>query len=158
MFEIVPLKLQHLDEMYEIEKLCFSVPWTKDQLKNDIKKPESVYFAALENGRLTGYAGMWHVVNEGHITNIAVEPAHRRRGIGAALLDAIIAEAHKRGMIGLLLEVRVGNYAAQGLYLKNGFELERIRTNYYSDTGENAYVLWKTLETNKDGKYGGVKI
>ncbi|MCL2703773.1 MAG: ribosomal protein S18-alanine N-acetyltransferase [Defluviitaleaceae bacterium] len=146
MLEIIPMEQHHLDAVYAVEKVSFAVPWSLQMLADDLAKPESVYYVALEDGEVVGYGGIWHVINEGHITNIAVAPHKRRRGIGAALLEKIISSAVMLEMVGIQLEVRVGNYDAQRLYMKNGFILERIRKNYYSDTGEDALVLWKRLK------------
>jgi ribosomal-protein-alanine N-acetyltransferase len=89
--------------------------------------------------------GMWHVVNEGHITNVAVAPAHRNKHIASALLDAAIAEAEKLEMLGLTLEVRKSNTPALSLYKKFGFKLEGIRKEYYEDNREDALIMWKYL-------------
>ena len=148
MFKIIPLNPSHLDAVCEIETASFSAPWSRETLEEDIKKPYSLYFVALENERVLGYAGMWHIVGEGHITNIAVKPEERRRGVGEALVDALIDEAVRREIEELILEVRVHNYNAQRLYLRKGFILERIRKNYYSDTGEDALILRKDLGEN----------
>jgi ribosomal-protein-alanine N-acetyltransferase len=101
---------------------------------------------ALDGGKVIGYAGLWHVVNEGHITNVAVSPERRKEGVGETLLKRLIAYAESKEMIGLMLEVRVRNYDAQRISFTNGFELERIRKCYYSDTREDALVLWKKLQ------------
>lgn len=147
MIKIIPMEISHLDEVYEIELASFSVPWTKNALlKEIIDNNLAVYFVAVDDdGKVAGYAGLWHVVTEGHITNIAVRPDKRRQGVGAMLLEKLIDTAYEREMIGMTLEVRVNNYDAQRLYSKNGFKLERIRKNYYSDTHEDAIVMWKDL-------------
>jgi ribosomal-protein-alanine N-acetyltransferase len=86
---------------------------------------------------------MWHVVNEGHINNIAVDEPYRRLGVGSLLMDKLFELAHEKEMIGLTLEVRIGNRAAMGLYHKYGFKVDGIRKNYYADTKEDAAVMWK---------------
>lgn len=145
MIKVVPMESVHLDAAYEIEAVSFSVPWSKKTFVDDVNRPYALYFAAVEGDTVVGYAGMWHIVGDGHITNIAVAPDKRGRGIGAQLLQALVSAAAELDMAGLTLEVRVNNYTAQGLYLKNGFTLQRIRKNYYSDTNEDALVLWKAL-------------
>lgn len=152
MIEIIPMEIHHLDDVYKIETDSFSVPWSRNALLEEIRdNTMAKYFVAVEkeegsdNYIVVGYAGMWHVVNEGHVTNIAVNPEHRRRGIGGMLLNKLIDVAYELGMIGMTLEVRTGNYDAQRLYLKNGFEYDGIRKNYYSDSKEDALVFWKSL-------------
>ena len=93
---------------------------------------------------------MWHIVNEGHVTNIAVSPDYRRMGIGEKLLKALFDVAEEREMIGITLEVRISNTAAQKMYTKNGFKPEGFRKRYYSDTGEDAVIMWKYFEFYED--------
>ncbi|MDR1703661.1 MAG: ribosomal protein S18-alanine N-acetyltransferase [Clostridiales bacterium] len=147
MVEYEEMTLRHLDEVYAIETASFTVPWSRKALSDEITSNDLAhYIVALDDGKVIGYAGLWHVVNEGHITNVAVSPERRKEGIGEALLKRLIAYAESKEMIGLMLEVRVSNYDAQRIYFKNGFELEHIRKRYYSDTREDALVLWKKLE------------
>ena len=143
MITIEPMRLSHLDAVHSIEERAFSIPWTKESIRQEIENPRALYFVALDGGQVIGYAGMWHVVNEGHINNIAVDEPYRRRGVGARLMDALCAAALEKEMIGLTLEVRVGNRAAMGLYHKYGFKVEGFRKNYYADTGEDAIIMWK---------------
>jgi ribosomal-protein-alanine N-acetyltransferase len=150
MVEYTQMTLGHLDEVHAIETASFTIPWSRKALSDELTSNNLAhYIVALDGGKVVGYAGMWHVVNEGHITNVAVDPERRREGIGETLLKKLIARAESLEMIGMMLEVRVSNYDAQRIYFKNGFELERIRKRYYSDTGEDALVLWKNLEPSK---------
>jgi len=143
--KIIPLTLDYLDAVCEVELDSFSIPWTRASLKEEIDghDPIRIYYGALAGGELAGYAGMWHVVTEGHITNVAVKSGFRRRGVGSRLMEALIKTANEKEMIGLTLEVRVNNHAAYALYNKYGFKVEGIRKNYYDDTKEDALVLWK---------------
>jgi ribosomal-protein-alanine N-acetyltransferase len=147
MIAIQPMTLDHLDEVHAIEERAFLTPWSKESIMQDMKNPHALYFVAVdtETGTIAGYAGMWHVVSEGHINNIAVDGAYRRRGIGSALMDALIEAAHSKEMLGLTLEVRMGNRAAMGMYHKYGFKAEGIRKNYYTDTNEDAVIMWKVF-------------
>ena len=143
---VSPMELAHLDDVHAIEERSFSVPWSrKDLLKEITENKHALYKVALLDGKVLGYAGMWHIVNEGHINNIAVDEPFRRMGVGSRLLEALIAEARTREMAGLTLEVRVGNGAAQRLYHKYGFKPEGLRKNYYTDTREDAVIMWKHL-------------
>ena len=146
MISIVPMKLIDLNAVYAIEKECFSIPWSRESLKAEITSNNiAIYIVAKKDSQVLGYAGMRHVVTEGHITNIAVKPEHQGRGVGEALLKEIIHIARKKNMVGLSLEARMGNRPAMNLYSKYGFKAEGIRKGYYSDTGEDAVVMWKDL-------------
>lgn len=148
MIKIIPMTKKHIKEVSEIEKRCFTIPWSKESFKNEITKNSfAIYIVAMdtENKKLAGYGGMWHVVNEGHITNIAVDAIYRRKGIGELILNELIRIGCKKQMIGLTLEVRVNNEPAKNLYKKLGFKLEGIRKEYYNDTKEDALIMWKYL-------------
>jgi ribosomal-protein-alanine N-acetyltransferase len=146
-FYIGPMTEKYIDEVYAIETDSFSVPWTRESIVKDLTKNErSLYFCAFTgDNKVAGYAGMWHVVNEGHILNIAVGGRHRRLGIGSMLMDALFETARNLEMIALTLEVRIGNAPAMGLYHKYGFKVEGIRKNYYIDTHEDAVIMWRYL-------------
>ena len=145
MIKINPMTHEHIDAVYVIECNTFAIPWTRADFERELSNKLSIYFVAMYKDCIVGYCGMWHVVNEGHITNIAVSQGYRRLGIGDMLLDALVCEAHKRQMIGLTLEVRVGNECAMSLYNKHGFKIEGLRKNYYADTKEDAAIMWKFL-------------
>jgi len=146
MIEVVPFKEEYLDEIYEIELNSFSIPWSKQDLARDaLENNLSLYFVALRDNKPIGYAGMWHVVTEGHITNIAVSTEYRKMGVGQMLMDEIERIAREKNMIGITLEVRMNNTAAQRLYMKNGYVVEGLRKNYYADTKEDALIMWKYL-------------
>ncbi|MCL2565417.1 MAG: ribosomal protein S18-alanine N-acetyltransferase [Defluviitaleaceae bacterium] len=146
MIEVRPFNKSDLDSIYEIELESFSIPWAKDDLHKDaVINKLSIYLVAVYDDKVVGYAGMWHVVTEGHITNIAVSPAYRNMGIGQKLIEGLEIIAREKEMIGITLEVRMNNGAAQKLYMKNGYVVEGIRKNYYADTKEDALIMWKYL-------------
>lgn len=147
MIDIVSMTLEHIDEVSEIEQMCFYTPWTKKDFINDITKNElTIYIVALYNKKVVGYAGMWHIVDEGHITNIAVMPQYQHCGVGSKLIKKFIDIATIKKMTGLTLEVRMSNLSAQKLYTKFGFKPEGIRKKYYSDPSEDAIIMWKYFE------------
>ena len=169
MIYITDMTLDHLDAVYEIEVDSFSIPWSKNDIRKEIaENKHAIYKVALlkimgsgdespagcgaapHGFKIAGYAGMWHVVNEGHITNIAVDEKYRRMGVGSRLIEALMTEAREKEMIGLTLEVRIGNTAAQKLYTKYGFKPEGIRKRYYADTGEDAVIMWKYFNNIED--------
>lgn len=144
MLNIIPMTGEHITDIVEIEETCFSIPWSKKDFEREIYENKmAVYRVAVLDGIIVGYVGMWHVVNEGHITNVAVLPDYRRQGIGDALIAEMISIAVEKEMIGITLEVRMGNTAAQKLYTKYGFRPEGFRKNYYADTHEDAIIMWK---------------
>ena len=154
MITITDMTLAHLDAVYGIETRSFPIPWSKNELRKEITENKHAIYkiALMPTGEIAGYAGLWHVVNEGHINNIAVEENYRRMGVASKLLESFIEAAKEREMIGLTLEVRISNNAAFQLYRKYGFKPEGIRKNYYADTGEDAIIMWKYFdEVNIDG-------
>ena len=151
MTEITDMNMSHIDGVVELENACFALPWTREDFVKEVEANKmAVYKVALVDDRVAGYAGMWHIVNEGHVTNIAVSPDYRRMGIGEKLLKALFDVAEEREMIGITLEVRISNTAAQKMYTKNGFKPEGFRKRYYSDTGEDAVIMWKYFEFYED--------
>ncbi len=145
MIDIVPMTEEYIDDVTIIDESCFHVPWTKSDFENEIKENKmAIYFVAVdENNRAVGYAGMWHVINEGHITNVAVLEKYRRRGIGDMLMETLEKKALELEMIGITLEVRISNLGAQRLYTKHGYKPEGFRKKYYTDTNEDAVIMWK---------------
>lgn len=140
----------HIDGIMEIENESFAIPWSRSSIEKELKNNFAIYAVAIENNKVLGYGGMWHVVNEGHITNIAVHKDYRRKGIGQAIIEKFVEIAEEKEMIGLTLEVRKSNTPALELYKKNGFKLEGIRPEYYEDNKEDAYIMWKYLIPEED--------
>jgi ribosomal-protein-alanine N-acetyltransferase len=147
MVEIIAMKQEHIDEVLAVEEACFHIPWTRADFQREINENKmAIYRVAVINGKIVGYAGMWHVVNEGQITNVAVLPEYRRYGIGNAMMEEFIKIAQDCEMIGITLEVKISNFPAQKLYTKFGFKPEGFRKNYYKDTNEDAIIMWKYFE------------
>lgn len=136
---------KHIDGIVKIEDECFSQPWSRGSIEKELKNHMAVYVIATEDDEVVGYGGMWHVINEGHITNIAVDKKHRNMGIATMIINKLTEIAAEKEMIGLTLEVRLSNVAAKNLYTKLGFKLEGIRKEYYSDNREDALIMWKYL-------------
>lgn len=145
MIEVVPMTYEHLDDVMKIEWESFPIPWTRKSMEDELKRTMAYYFVGLVDGKVTGYGGMWHVVTEGHITNIAVAEEYRKMGVGNAIVSKILEVAEEKDMLGVTLEVRVSNTAAISLYKKHGFNMEGIRKEYYEDNREDAYIMWKYL-------------
>lgn len=149
MFTVIPTALDHAAALHAIEIESFADPWSVSAILYEISAPHSICLVAVdENGAAVGHVSMRHIINEGHIGNLAVSAAYRRQGVAAMLLEALVAEAVKREMIGLTLEVRVSNQAAIALYEKYGFVTEGYRKNYYNTPSEDAAIMWKKLNYN----------
>lgn len=142
-FEIIPTIPEHIDEIMALENECFTIPWSKKAFLEEITRNMfAVYFSAIVDNKVVGYAGMWKIINEGHITNIAVAPGYRRMNIASGLLRKLVETSRNAGITGMTLEVRESNTAARELYKKHGFEIKGKRTKYYSDNDENALIMW----------------
>ena len=140
------MTVDDLDAVMEIEDQSFSIPWSRDAFLNEIEHNHlSTYLVAEDGNMLAGYCGVWLVVDEAHITNVAVLPDYRGRGLGEALMRKIMSIAIEFGARVMTLEVRVSNTPAQHLYRKLGFQDGGIRKRYYSDNQEDALVMWVNL-------------
>lgn len=148
MIEIRPMTKNDLEEVAEIEKACFSTPWSKEALKKEIKNKFARYVVAKIDGKIIGYGGLWLIIDEGHITNIAVLKEFRKKDVGSHILEALIEICKKRNISSMTLEVRVSNRSARKLYEKYGFQEVGIRPKYYSDNNEDALILWLTFKDN----------
>ena len=149
MLKIETMERHHIDQIYAIEEQSFTTPWRYTFFLDELANPHSIGLVACNHGRVAGYLCCRHIVNEGHIGNIAVAEEFRRQGIACALFNRLVAIAKEREMIGLTLEVATGNLAAQKLYLKHGFIPEGLRKNYYTDTNEDAIIMWKYFDVSE---------
>lgn len=140
------LQEKDIDDLVEIEELCFHTPWTKNSLKQELKNKLARYKVIEKNSKIVAYAGIWFVVDEGHITNVAVHPEQRGLGYGNQVIEALIDECANSNIISMTLEVRKSNETAIKLYKKYGFKLSGIRPGYYTDTQEDALIMWKDIE------------
>lgn len=136
-----------IDSIIEIEKEAFSTPWSKEAFITEIRDNLlAKYIVAKVDGKIVGYAGIWFILNEGHITNIAVRESHKGQGIGNQLLEGLITYCKIKNIKHMTLEVRKSNYIAQNLYKKHGFINYGIRPNYYQDNNEDAIIMWRSDE------------
>lgn len=143
--EVAPMKLEDLNEVLEIEVLAFSTPWSRNSFLYELLENERAFYLTAKNeyGRVMGYVGMWIVLDEGHITNLATHPQFRRKGVARKLMDELIAASKLKGVRYLTLEVRRTNTGAQDLYQKLGFVHMGVRRKYYIDNNEDALIMWK---------------
>jgi len=141
--KIYSMGQEHLDQVTAIENLSFPIPWKRDTFLFEVLLNELAdYVVAIKNGRVVGYGGMWLIVDEAHLTNIAVHPVFRGRGIGKQILQALIKRAAGRGVRKMTLEVRPSNHIAWRLYKEFGFVEKGVRRRYYQDNNEDAIVMW----------------
>ena len=138
-----PAEEGHLDRMTEIEGRCFSVPWPKTLLQQEIVDESSIVLCAFWDDTLAGFCSLTQIYDEGHVTNVAVDGKYRRRGVADALVTELIRRARERGLLNLTLVVRVSIEAAIGLYEKHGFRGVGVRRKYYTDNNEDALIMWR---------------
>lgn len=136
------LCMKHLDEILKIERASFRTPWTRYAFIHEIQFEKSIFLVIKLDGQVVGYGGFWHIFDEAHISNIAIDPQYRSQGLGKLLLLHLLEEASARGATKATLEVRRTNVAAQGMYLRFGFKIVSVRKNYYVDEHEDALIMW----------------
>ena len=140
------MNASHVAQVAEIEKICFSDPWSENSIASELQNSLSLWLVAEENGVVQGYVGSQTVLDETDMMNIGVHPDHRRQGIGEALVDALVVALADRGSRCLTLEVRASNIPAQSLYAKKGFAQIGKRPGYYRNPREDALILRKEWE------------
>ena len=133
-----------ISQIAEIEKRCFSDPWSEQAFESGMNSPFFYGILFEEGGQVCAYACEMVIFEDAEILNVAVVPSFRRRGLGKELMLSLENYAKNKGAERLLLEVREGNIPARGLYEKQGFEAYGVRKNYYED-GENAVVMQKKI-------------
>jgi len=137
-----------LDDVLVIERASFGMPWSRGAFLYELQQNRAARcWVMREAGRAVGYLCLWEVADEVHVTNVAVHPASRRRGIARTLLAGMLDDARRRGLRLVVLEVRPSNHAALGLYESFGFRVVGRRRGYYYDTGEDALVMQADLGT-----------
>ncbi len=140
---IAGMTLEDVKGVQEVERASFPIPWPANAFRHELTANRNArYIVARDGDRIVGYAGLWLMVDEAHITTFAVHPDARRRRIGERLLQRLFEIAHDMGAEWLTLEVRASNIAAQRLYEKYGFKRAGVRRRYYSDNSEDALIMW----------------
>lgn len=135
----------HLDDVYIIETECFSHPWSKQSLEEELNNETSLFLVAKEENEVIGYIGMSIVIDEGYIFNVAVCEKYRNKGVATALINELVTYGKKNNFSFITLEVRESNLPAISLYSKFGFIKAGERKDYYSNPKENAILLTKYL-------------
>ena len=140
------MKEEDIDQILEVEHASFATPWSREAFYNEINKNKfAVYIVLEEDDKIIGYCGAWVVIDEAHVTNVAILPSYRGKKLGEALLRKMMTVAKEMGARSMTLEVRVTNHVAQSLYRKLGFQNGGIRKNYYTDNQEDALVMWVNI-------------
>ncbi len=140
------MRRDDLEAVLAIERASFPLPWSREAFLREMCEIDNSHLVVVEEeggDAPLAYACWWEVVDECHVTNFAVAPAHRRRGVGEFLLESILEDARRLGVVRATLEVRMGNAAAIALYEKWGFTAAAMRPRYYPDNREDALVMWK---------------
>jgi ribosomal-protein-alanine N-acetyltransferase len=148
------MELGDLPAVMSLEREIFRSPWSEAAFLQELAMPHSLPLVAQENDRIVGYAIAWFVADEVHLTNLAVAPDLRRRGVGTRLMEAILHEARRQGQRLLTLEVRMSNTGAQRFYERFGLRAVAIRKGYYSDDGEDALVMLTELPGRRNDGEG----
>lgn len=138
---------EDIEQVYQIELLSFSVPWSKESLLYELEQNLFAKYIVVESeGQIIGYCGLWVIMEDAQITNIAVHPDYRGLNIGESLLKFAVQLSKEMKAKRITLEVRVSNHVAQSLYKKVGFVTGGIRKRYYTDNQEDALIMWVNLE------------
>ncbi len=149
-YKLVPMDRGHIKEIAQIERECFSMPWSERALEEELYNPQASFIVAQRaDGAVLGYAGLHVAADEGYIDNVAVREDYRRQGIADDLLDVFVRFG-RVNLAFLTLEVRPSNEAAIGLYFKHGFAQVGRRKNYYDNPREDAIIM--TLEFGVEGQ------
>lgn len=136
------MQAEDAETVFELDSKCFPSPWSVSAYLNEVHNKSAYYIVAKSGDRIVGFAGMWLVMDEAHITTIGVDPDFRGQKIGERMLINLLDEAIHRGARRATLEVRKSNIVAQNLYHKYGFYTVGIRKGYYTNNNEDAYVMW----------------
>ncbi|GHI01664.1 ribosomal protein S18-alanine N-acetyltransferase [Neobacillus kokaensis] len=140
------MREEDIDQVLEVEHASFTLPWSREAFYNELRNNKFAVYIVLEhNKKIIGYSGVWIVIDEAHVTNVAILPEYRGKKLGDALMQKLIQVSREMGARSMTLEVRVTNHVAQSLYRKMGFQNGGIRKNYYSDNQEDALVMWVNL-------------
>lgn len=138
-----PMTQAHVTAVAELEKLCFSMPWSQNAIEYELTNPLSVWIVAVDGQQVAGYIGSQAVMDEADVMNVAVLPEYRRQGVACGLVDALITALSAKQVHSLTLEVRASNEPAKAMYDKLGFVQVGRRPNYYRAPKEDALILRK---------------
>ena len=142
-FTIQPMMTPDIPSVTRIERASFTTIWPSDAFYNELSTNKLAhYYVGRYDDRVVAYGGIWVILEDSHVTTLAVDPEYRGRRFGEVLLLRLIDEAIERGAAWITLEVRESNIVAQRLYRKYGFTTVTMRSGYYSDDNESALIMW----------------
>lgn len=145
MVQFRKMNFADVNQVMEIEKEVYEHPWNRMSFINELRHNKyASYYVLIEDNIIIAYGGIWNILDEAHITNVAVKKDFQRQGYGKKMLKYLEKKAYKKGAEAITLEVRASNKAAQALYEKNGYQSWGIRPKYYTDNNEDAVIMWKT--------------
>ncbi|HTQ09229.1 MAG TPA: ribosomal protein S18-alanine N-acetyltransferase [Fimbriimonadaceae bacterium] len=136
------LRVEHIPKILEIENRTNGAPWSERAFQNELTHRDRIFLVAIAGGEIVGYGGVWLVIDEAHVTTLAVDEPFRRQGIGEKLMIELLEKSKEAGMTCSTLEVRAGNEPAIRLYEKLGYSRAALRKGYYPDNKEDACVMW----------------
>ena len=145
MIQLVTMAEEHISALAQLERECFSDPWSEKALSEELSNPNAVFRVALIDGEVAGYVGMLHVLDEGDICNVAVFDRFRRKGVASALIQHLVDYGVENQLSFITLEVRESNIGAQKFYETMGFETIGVRKNFYDNPREHAILMNKTF-------------
>lgn len=140
------MNLEDIDDVLIIENSSFSTPWSREAFERDMNNDMAMYLCIEYDKKIVAYAGFWKVFDEAHVTNVAVLPEYRGKGISKVLMHSLFNLACTNNIDRMTLEVRESNYVAINLYTRLGFDNCGKRPNYYRQPSEDAIIMWKNLE------------
>lgn len=149
--EYMNMQPAHVAQVAELEKMCFSTPWSENAIRGELTNPLSLWLVAMDGDNVAGYIGSQAVMDEADVMNIAIDPAYRRQGIAERLVSLLVEKLARNGVTSLTLEVRASNTPAIALYEKNGFSQVGCRPNYYTKPKEDALILRKEWRCEDSG-------
>lgn len=153
------MRIEDLPQVIEIDRASFPMPWSDRTYRYELTRNQAAeLFVAEQEGTIVGYIGTWQIIDECHISTLAVDTSYRRQGIAKSLIEYALRRAVAKGISTATLEVRVTNEAAIDLYRKFKFEITGRRKSYYRDNGEDAYIMTaekiRTQLTTVEGTLG----
>ncbi|TVY08410.1 ribosomal protein S18-alanine N-acetyltransferase [Paenibacillus cremeus] len=153
LLEFRPMRMEDIPTICQIEQESFTTPWTAGAFQNELTNNQFARYIVLEcEGIIAGYGGMWLIMEEAHVTNIAIREHYRGRKLGERLLKEMQRTSSFYGALKMTLEVRASNFVAQRLYEKLGFHSVGLRRGYYTDNKEDAIIMWADLPRTARGK------
>jgi len=141
-FKICPMDSSSIKSILNISELSFPISWSFESLQSELDNKFAKYVVLKKGDSIVGYGGMWIIIDEAHITNVAIHPEARGHGGGDLIVEALFRICRKQKITAITLEVRSSNFLAINLYEKYGFEKVSIRPHYYEDNNEDAVIMW----------------